>query len=657
MDFICSATGPRRVLTMQNRLSLSNHFVAGCLLTICVLFLSCSRNPADPPRGPATKSTGKEKNTVQADPDSIEPPADIVPGSTDRQFDFPLRDETVRLDPTFDGWETEAFNEAASQQLKLLAKKLTRPNALQPQQLAELISENFHCHPIRPELIEAYRDQALVVLRPDKKGVVTSDIFVNFKKPAGLVKAFQSLLSSHPAAEGIRVAFKVFTVERKETTGRGIVTTHVDFQASSRTDDRAVQQNATWLCDWETDAGKNPLLSRIVVEKFEEVVSQGNASSWFADCTGAMLDHDSIAREQFVYGVDHWRERVEKTLAPAQYGLEGVTVGDVNGDGLDDIYICHGNSLPNRLMVQQVDGTLVDVSTEAGVDWLDPCSSALLIDLDNDGDQDLVVGTHGALLVHENNGDGHFDVRAHLQFSTDVLSMAAADYDGDSRLDIYVCAHTRETPDQQESILGIPIPIYDANNGAPNMLVKNLGDWKFSDVTGECGIDQNNTRFSFAAAWEDYDNDGDMDLYVANDFGRNNLYRNEDGQFTDVADQSGVEDIASGMSVSWGDYDRDGWMDLYVSNMFSSAGNRVAYQRQFRTGEDPAVLGQLRRFARGNTLFRNIGNGRFQDVSTSMDVTMGRWAWGSNFADLNNDGRQDLVVANGWVTSRTADDL
>ena len=73
-----------------------------------------------------------------------------------------------------------------------------------------------------------------------------------------------------------------------------------------------------------------------------------------------------------------------------------------------------------------------------------------------------------------------------------------------------------------------------------------------------------------------------LDLYVANDFGRNNLYRNDGGRFVDVAGQAGVEDMASGMSASWGDYNQDGHMDLYVGNMFSSAGNRIAYQQRFK---------------------------------------------------------------------------
>ena len=110
------------------------------------------------------------------------------------------------------------------------------------------------------------------------------------------------------------------------------------------------------------------------------------------------------------------------------------------------------------------------------------------------------------------------------------------------------------------------------------------------------------------------------------------------------------------MSVTWADYNRDGLMDLYVSNMFSSAGNRIAYQRQFKAGVDDATLSQYQRHARGNTLFANRGDG-FDDVSVPAGVTMGRWAWSSNFLDINNDGGDDLFVANGFITNPLVDDL
>ena len=151
--------------------------------------------------------------------------------------------------------------------------------------------------------------------------------------------------------------------------------------------------------------------------------------------------------------------------------------------------------------------------------------------------------------------------------------------------------------------------------------------------------------------------DGDLDLYVANDYGRNCLYRNDGGHFSDVAATAGVEDIAAGMSVSWCDYNGDGRPDLYVGNMFSSAGERIAYQRRFQPGADDEVRRQFQRHARGNTLFENTGEGTFRDVSLDRDVTMGRWAWGSPFVDINNDGRPDLLVANGYITGEDTRDL
>jgi len=204
--------------------------------------------------------------------------------------------------------------------------------------------------------------------------------------------------------------------------------------------------------------------------------------------------------------------------------------------------------------------------------------------------------------------------------------------------------------------MGEPMPYHDATNGGRNILLQNHGDWNFEEVTKQVGLDENNTRFSFAASWEDYDNDGDLDLYVANDYGRNNFYRNDKGHFTDVAAELGIEDMSAGMSVSWADYNNDGWMDLYASNMFSAAGNRITYQRQFKSGEDQGVREQFQRHARGNTLFQNV-DGKFRDVTMQSGVNMGRWAWGSRFVDFNNDGREDIIVANGFITTEDTGDL
>ena len=183
-----------------------------------------------------------------------------------------------------------------------------------------------------------------------------------------------------------------------------------------------------------------------------------------------------------------------------------------------------------------------------------------------------------------------------------------------------------------------------------------------TDVTENVGLNTNNRRFSFSAAWEDYDNDGDQDLYVANDFGRNNLYRNElssEGsvRFVDIAADANAEDSASGMSVAWGDYNRDGRFDLYVSNMFSAAGLRVTREKRFKADANSDIRNRLKRFARGNSLLKNGPMGVFVDASETAHVTMGRWAWSSNFVDLNNDGWEDMVVGNGFLTGEESGDL
>ena len=129
------------------------------------------------------------------------------------------------------------------------------------------------------------------------------------------------------------------------------------------------------------------------------------------------------------------------------------------------------------------------------------------------------------------------------------------------------------------------------------------------------------------------------------------------GTRTRTSVHAGVEDISAGMGVAWGDVDGDGHADLHVSNMFSSAGNRIAYQRRFREGGDEGTLQAMRRHARGNSLFRNRGDGGFEDLSVESGITMGRWAWAAAMPDLDLDGREDLVVMNGFVSNEDTKDL
>jgi hypothetical protein len=424
------------------------------------------------------------------------------------------------------------------------------------------------------------------------------------------------------------------------------------------------QSNSIWDCVWQIDKKKQRLRS-LKIRDYLEVVGQASKSGglMFADCTNSVVGHLPAFQQQLRPSVDQWLNTIEIRFQINIGGWEGVSLADVNGDGLDDVYVCQPGGLPNRLFVQQPDGTCSDQSKASGVDWLNESHGSLFADLDNDGDQDLVLAVHDGLVLMSNDGNGKFTTAAGKAFPAAVpYSVSVADYDVDGDLDIYAACYDRRAGVNRHRLFAKAIPYHDANNGGRNVLLQNVSTsdaakWDFRYVTTHVGLDENNRRFSYASSWEDYDNDGDLDLYVANDFGRNNLYRNDDGMFTDVAAQAGVEDISAGMSVSWGDYNNDGLMDIYVSNMFSSAGNRIAFQRKFQSGAQSGTKKYFQRHARGNTLFENAGDGTFRDVSQQADVTLGRWAWGSRFLDLNNDGWQDLLVANGFLTQNDSGDL
>jgi hypothetical protein len=406
-------------------------------------------------------------------------------------------------------------------------------------------------------------------------------------------------------------------------------------------------------------------LERVEVLEYEEVTVAGGGG--FADATHRVIGETSAYRDDLALGTDYWLDRIESAHGISIGGWNGLALGDVDGDGRDDLYVCNTGGLPNRLFVRGPGTAAVrEVAGEYGVDWLECSQSALICDFDNDGDQDLAVATLTGVLVHENDGRGGFAVRAALPFPGAVpYSLSAADYDLDGDLDIFAaCYSARTLAGVQRELFERPVPYHDAGNGGRNVLLRNDGGWRWRHATRAAGLDDRDRRFSYACAWDDYDLDGDPDLYVANDFGRNTLYRNDTpgpgrpGRFTEVAVAQGVEDVAAGMSAAWGDYDNDGWSDLHVGNMFSSAGSRIARLAGFLPGAGEGTRALFRRHARGNSLFRSRGGGQgFDDVSEAAGVTLGRWAWASKFIDWNHDGWLDIAVANGFITQADSGDL
>jgi len=176
----------------------------------------------------------------------------------------------------------------------------------------------------------------------------------------------------------------------------------------------------------------------------------------------------------------------------------------------------------------------------------------------------------------------------------------------------------------------------------------NEGGQGFRDATAEFGFED--SGWSYAAAAADYDSDGDIDLYVANDYGRNALWRNEGGRFTEVAEDEGTSDLGNGMGAAFGDLNNDGQLDLYVSNMSSTAGNRILRRLSEESGTADLV-----KMAAGNSIFTRTDDG-FERLDPARGGIGASWAWSPALCDLNLDGRLDIYCASGFVTGDTLED-
>ncbi|HEY4903997.1 MAG TPA: FG-GAP-like repeat-containing protein [Candidatus Sulfotelmatobacter sp.] len=419
------------------------------------------------------------------------------------------------------------------------------------------------------------------------------------------------------------------------------------------------QRVGRWDIEWENSFGQFLIRSWNPVD---ETRSRSSAPI-YADITEPSLDGNPSYREQIVHGTDYWRTVLDGACGINIYGHNGVSVADIDGDGFDDLYICQPAGLPNRLYRNRGDSTFEDITEASGVGILDETACALFADFDNDGRQDLIVVRASGPLLFVNEGNGRFRQKPDaFQFTNSpqgaFTGAAVADYDRDGWLDVYFCLYVYYRGADQYKY---PLPYYAAENGPPNFLMRNQRDGTFRDVTQESGLNQNNTRYSFCCGWGDYNGDGWPDLYVVNDFGRKNLYRNNgDGTFTDVAPQEGVEDIGAGMSVCWLDYDNDGAQDIYVADMWTAAGERISIQDVFKKGSSEEIRALYRKHAMGNSLFRNrghLGSRDFEDKTESTGVGMGRWAWSSDSWDFDHDGFPDLYIANGMISGPSREDL
>jgi tetratricopeptide (TPR) repeat protein len=461
----------------------------------------------------------------------------------------------------------------------------------------------------------------------------------------------------------ITAEFQVIHIHAEPASATGpekslLLETIVRFELSGAgTGFHREQRVGHWQISWELPGSGELHLQKWRV--LDELRSRANVAV-FSDFTEHAFGGSPAYRFQLLHGTDYWRTVVDGASGIDIYGHNGVSIADIDGDGFDDIYICQPAGLPNRLFRNRRDGTFEDITEQSGVGVLENSACALFADLDNDGYQDLIVVRANGPLLFRNLGGGKFRAEPDaFQFANPpqgtFTGAAIADYDRDGWLDIYFCLYSYYQGTDQYRY---PMPYYDAENGPPNFMMRNNRDGTFRDITKQCGLEQNNTRFSFCCAWGDFNGDQWPDLYVVNDFGRKNLYRNNgDGTFSDIAAQAGVEDVGAGMSVCWLDADNDAKEDLYVANMWTAAGLRVSEQENFQPDAGEEARSFYRKHAMGNCLFGNVGSNRFEDLGMRSGTTMGRWSWSSDSWDFDQDGFPDLYVANGMISGGSQEDL
>ena len=392
----------------------------------------------------------------------------------------------------------------------------------------------------------------------------------------------------------------------------------------------------------------------------------------------------------------------------------GVAAFDYNNDGCADIYFTNGAALPslrktgpefsNRLFRNNCDSTFTDVTAKAGVAGEGYSMAVAAADFDNDGFADLFVAGVNRNILYRNRGDGTFeDVTQKARVGGvdpkygKMWSVSAGwfDYDNDGRLDLFVSNYVLWDPLKEKGCGPPDHRLYchpDNYAGTPNQLFHNNGDGTFTDVSRASGIASHIGK-GMGVSFADFDGDGFTDIFVANDSIRNFLFRNKgNGTFEEVGLQSGVAladhgNAIAGMGADFRDYDNDGRPDLVVTGMvndtyllFRNLGGKLFFEDYTIRSGLARLTNQLTGWGMGlfdfdndgwkdlffanshfpqlnrylgtdselaNSVFRNLGNGRFEDASaTAGEDFQGKALYrGAAFADFDNDGRIDVVVS------------
>lgn len=365
----------------------------------------------------------------------------------------------------------------------------------------------------------------------------------------------------------------------------------------------------------------------------------------FVDVTG-----ESLAGTYFDPRLPKEMKGINRSLA----------VADIDLDGDMDLL----TMLPVRLLLNRGDGTFEDRTTDFiepkhySLDVDAPFNSALVADFDRDGDMDFVCsGKARRVTMFLQQENGKFLSTEVGPENTDHISgsLSAHDVDGDGWLDLFVCGYG-------PFIDPGPNDPTSATNGRRNIMLKNMGPkGSFRVITKKWGLWDEGERWGFIGAWGDADEDGDIDLYVANDFGPNVLYRRDDTKevhFTAELQDKEASDIGFSMSATWSDLDGDLDNDLYVSNMASTAAQRVSAMGGDPTQSETVGMDMnaiRRKMSKGNTIYMQGEDNRLAEGSPDQGARGASWAWGTAIFDYDCDGDVDIHCVNGFWSQGSDD--
>ncbi len=343
----------------------------------------------------------------------------------------------------------------------------------------------------------------------------------------------------------------------------------------------------------------------------------------------------------------------------------GVAVGDINQDGLQDVFFT-GNQVRDRLFVNKGDFKFEDISDKAGIGQDKQWSSGVtMVDIDNDGDQDIYVcrfvyleNDKSANQLYINNGDLTFTEKAESFGLADKgfsIHSTFFDFDNDGLLDVYIVNQPPSIPN-----IGNKLNYAQFSNIIfSDRLYRNLGNGKFEDYTVKSNI--RNFGFGLSASTGDFNNDGWQDIYVTNDFDvPDNLFINQkDGTFLDNLKTATKHISNFSMGSDIADYDNDGNLDVMVVDMMAEDHKRIKTNMGSMSPEqfwEIVDKGGHHQYM-FNTLQRNNGNGTFSELAQLGGVTSTDWSWAPLFGDFDNDGHKDLFVTNGVVSNNRNSDL